>query len=186
MVKRAIDGSASLAFNKDGLSLTYMELQPDDMRQLGIDLDFPFKPVNPAKRIPLGWNAFPIVTKDENSPTVISFSKSRKKPKTSSIFLRLTIALDIREHVRMRAFLFKSKTELGIFDLQYAHPFQPFELEIAATNYKLILLEGIGLDLIQGDKEACFYGLDALRQDNFGLQPHLFLPEKTNKEAAFF
>ncbi|WP_373495841.1 glycoside hydrolase family 88 protein [Aquiflexum sp.] len=186
LVNGAIVGAASLAFNKDGLALVFRGLNSNDLRQLAIDTHFPTKPVDSAKRIPLGWNAFPIVTKDENSPTVISFSKSGQKPKTDTFFLRLTAALDIREHVIIKVFLTKSKTELGIFDIQYAHPFQPFELQIAAVHYQQILLEGIGLELIQGSKEAWFYGLDALRQDNSGLQPHLFLPEKTNKEAAFF
>ncbi|MFN3997339.1 glycoside hydrolase family 88 protein [Algoriphagus sp.] len=186
LVNGAIVGAVSIAFIKDGFALILKDSNSNDFRQLSTDSQFPVKTVDPAKRIPLGWEAFPILTKDENSPTVISFSKSRKKTKTDSIFLRLSSALDLREHVKIKAFLPKSKIELGIFDIRYSHPFQPFELEISASYYRQILKEGIGLELIQGSKEAWFYGLDAQRQDNSGLQPHLFLPEKTNKEDAFF
>lgn len=159
-----------MAYPIGGLGTSILETKVERQRQIALNTTYPVKKVDSRKRISLGWHAFPVASQYKNPSTIISFLRSFKAPKSASIFLRLTLASDLHEHIRIRVFLLGPDTHLGTLDLRYGHPFQPFGLEIPASYHKQILLEGIGLELVQGRTEAWFYGLDAQRRDNLGLQ----------------
>lgn len=134
----------------------------------------------PEKRVPLGWKAFPVAL---NQPaTIISFSKSVKTK--NKIWLRITAAIDFRESKKIVASLAESGTELGVFDMHFAHPFQPFQIEIDSKYIKQIAREGIALTLTNGEKDAWFFTNDSTRTDALGLMPQILVDGDFNPEKA--
>lgn len=131
------------------------------------DIRFPSE-----KRIPLGWPAFPI-SPESNNLVRLSFSKIAQSG--SPLFLRITSAIDIREEITFSVFLPESKTEIGQFDIKYAHPFQPFSIPVDSRFIEEINKQGIGFKMIKGENSVWFYSCDEKQQDNLGLQPHLLI-----------
>lgn len=65
--------------------------------------------------------------------------------------LRITVAFDARENLRVRAAAAKSGETLGAFDIRFAYPFQPFDLPLTARQAERVSDEGADLILEQGN-----------------------------------
>ncbi|WNR42813.1 glycoside hydrolase family 88 protein [Paenibacillus roseipurpureus] len=99
-----------------------------------------------GKRLPLGWKALPIggVAKD-----CVRLSLGRAVMKQPA-WLRVTVALDVREAVRIEVLSAVSETVLGELDIRYASVFQPFQLWLSAAQAERLSYEGVLLRLRQG------------------------------------
>lgn len=134
------------------------------------------------KRVPLGWNAFPVAFGAGNV-TIIKFPAVTTNYK--KVWLRITAAIDFREEFAITAFLPESRQEIGIFEIRYAHPFQPFQIEVKKEFVKQINKQGIGLTLKKGTKDTWFFGTDEKNVDSEGLQPHLLVAGESCSEESF-
>jgi unsaturated rhamnogalacturonyl hydrolase len=152
-------------------------------RHLGRFHSYPPISFPEGKRIPLGWKAIPVGATQQ---TILSFDRIRSGDFEKPVFLRLTAAIDFREYKEVTAYLPGSGIELGIFDMKYAHPFQPFEIPVDAKHSRKIQKEGIGLKLVKGSGEAWFFADDDAIDNNKGLQPHLLTGSSTDMEKAFW
>ena len=119
------------------LSLPYIGFAKDKgwQRNLVSKIDAPDIPFPPKKRIPLGWKGFPVGV--DQSVTTITFTDKVKAG--DELWLRITAAIDFRERKQVEATLARSGTKLGVFDMQFAHPFQPFQIPVDKKLYKKIL-----------------------------------------------
>jgi unsaturated rhamnogalacturonyl hydrolase len=136
-----------------------------------------------GKRIPLGWPAFPVSAKsDETNKARLSFPKIRNNK--ASCYLRITAAIDIREEIILAVYPAENEIEIGRFDIKFAHPFQTFSIPVKPEFTEIINREGIVLKMIQGESDAWFYGSDKTRKDNTGLQPHILVANVRSNEDS--
>ncbi len=132
------------------------------------------------KRVPLGWKAFPVAVGGAES--ILHFPKT--KTSGQKVWLRITAAIDFREHKLIKASLAKSGRVLGLFDIRYAHPFQPFQIEIKTSLLKQVAAEGIALTLAEGTKTAWFFMPDHSADDSQGLRPQLLVDGEYDAETS--
>lgn len=64
--------------------------------------------------------------------------------------LRLTAAFDARENIRLRATTARTHQALGLFDIRFAYPLQPFDLELTARQVEQAVSQGVELRMEQG------------------------------------
>lgn len=147
----------------------------------------------PAKRIPRGWSAVPIRTAEDplelqwTSLHVPSERSKASQPEWSSRF-RITIAVEIREEIRVEAYSLVTGTILGTFDIRYAYVFQPFEIILNEEQTRIVQQEGAGLrivsetenplwifDDLSGDKDKAFFTPHMMQIANHNRRMDLFL-----------
>lgn len=166
-----------------------MHFYPEDssaFRYVASGSSFPDILMPEQKRIPLGWKSMPVVSAQSGeAPTILHFSNMDSRVPDSPVYLRITAALDFREEKAIRAYLPDSDTELGQFVMKFAHPFQPFEIQIETKYLKEIRKQGVALTMTRGNGEAWFFREDADVENNQGLQPHLLIGKSNNKLQAF-
>lgn len=136
------------------------------------------------KRIPLGWKAFAIAANPLSAAkTILKFPAI--KHTQNAVWLRITAAIDFREEYEIIALLPRNGAEIGRFDIRFAHPFQPFQIEINPKFLKQIGKQGIELQMSKGAKTIWFFDLNQASQNNLGLHPHLLIGESKNPELSF-
>ncbi len=157
--------------------------QPIVKRVLSVRFDASNLSYPEDKRIPLGWPVFAVPFEQNHKNPILFFPELKGG---GPFFLRLTAAIDFREEKSLIVYLPDSGKVIGEMLMRYAHPFQPFELEISQKMVKKISIEGVGFKIGKGTGDAWFYGLspDGMAPD--GLQPHIVAGNASNKEAAFF
>ncbi|KRF06595.1 hypothetical protein ASG89_19280 [Paenibacillus sp. Soil766] len=99
-----------------------------------------------GKRIPMGWTAVAIGETSEQSVRLLWKSEVTGLP----AYLRMTVALDVREEVRVEARSALTGTFIGEWDIRYASVFQPYQLLLPAEHVELLASEGIELRLTHG------------------------------------
>lgn len=139
------------------------------------------------KRVPKGWSAIPIGNTGNKLKLKWNGLKLQNwlnNPKVSAR-LRITIAVEIREELRVEAYLLDSGERLGIFDIRYAYVFQPFELSLSLVQVQAALREGIGLKIAGAD--AALWVFDDLAGDDNRrfFTPHLMLAEEGRRMEQF-
>jgi unsaturated rhamnogalacturonyl hydrolase len=134
-----------------------------------------------TKRIPLGWKAFPVAS--NGAVTHLNFPKL--KPDSKQLWLRITAAMDFREKFLINVILPSTRQIIGQFDLRYSHPFQPFQISIDPIYLKAINENGIALKMLKGKSDAWFFMPDKKQKDSKGLQPHILIPSRIDKNDAF-
>jgi unsaturated rhamnogalacturonyl hydrolase len=100
------------------------------------------------------------------------------------VFLRVTAAIDFREEKRLAIMLGKSGEQIGEWVMTYAHPYQPFEIEIPQHHHKKIQKEGLRLLLSHGAGEAWFFANDKSTPEGF--QPHFLIGDSPGNKETFF
>ncbi len=78
--------------------------------------------------------------------------------------------------------LAKTNVNIGTFEIIFAHPFQPFQIEIDSQHLEKIQNEGISLSLIEGAKDAWFFKPNV---DAEGLQPQLLFEGRFDTIESF-
>ncbi|OAS17740.1 glycoside hydrolase family 88 protein [Paenibacillus oryzisoli] len=99
-----------------------------------------------GKRIPMGWTAVAIGETLEQSVRLIWKSEITEQ----SAWLRITVALDVREEVRVEARSVLTNIFIGEWDIRYASVFQSYQLLLSREQVELLAIEGIELRLTQG------------------------------------
>jgi len=135
------------------------------------------------KRIPLGWPVFAVPFDQSQKNPVLEFPKLKGK---GPFFLRLTAAIDFREEKSVIAYLPLSNEVIGEILMRFAHPFQPFELEISPKMAKKISREGVGFKMGKGTGDGWFYNVSSENLTPNGLQPHIIAGTSSNIEEVFF
>ncbi|MFD2615440.1 glycoside hydrolase family 88 protein [Paenibacillus gansuensis] len=101
-----------------------------------------------SKRIPFGWTAAGIGPGSGESLTLYWNGPLRNHP----AWLRIAIALDVRENVRLALRSAATGVPIGEFDIRYASVFQLYQVKLTGAQTELVLKEGAVLSLIQGSE----------------------------------
>lgn len=99
-----------------------------------------------GKRIPMGWTAVAIGETVEQCVRLLWRSEITGQP----AWLRITVALDVREEVRVEAHSALSSIFIGEWDIRYASVFQTYQLLLSSEQVELLAIEGVELRLSQG------------------------------------
>ncbi|WP_164821721.1 glycoside hydrolase family 88 protein [Paenibacillus koleovorans] len=102
-------------------------------------------------------------------------------------YLRLTVAIDVREEKEIEVLLPESGQLLGILDIRYAYALQIFELSIEPEAIPEALSQGIRLRLRKGDQPLWVLAAADSASSGDTLLPHLLLVSKMiERERGFF
>ncbi|NHN30651.1 glycoside hydrolase family 88 protein [Paenibacillus agricola] len=117
----------------------------------------PFDNKPEGKRVPFGWSAVPILQASANESTHIHWVHPEKAAgawyaqQSFSAFLRITVAVDVREEKIIDVVSAVSGAYLGSFDIKYAYVLQPFEIQLPKEAVEVALKEGVALRMVQGE-----------------------------------
>lgn len=103
-------------------------------------------PAEPPETLRPGWLCFCLKPGREGI-AALNWRESAGGPAR----LRITVAFDARENLRVRAVAPKSGETLGSFDIRFAYPFQPFDLLLSARQAARAAEQGVNLILDQGN-----------------------------------
>ena len=186
LLPRSVYGSVYAA--PSGRSYTRHQstrLQRSYRRHIAIEIDAPPLPFPQQKRVPLGLSAFavPVPTeagreagRETGRSVEMRFAESAAIASAEPLHFRITAAIDFREEKTLRLYLPGSGQNIGVLQIKYAHPFQPFQTTIAPRWLPELRRQGLGLELSQGTQDAWFLlpeGLEGLRSGAEGLMPQL-------------
>ena len=130
-------------------------------------------------RIPLSKTAFPVSAQE---PVVLRFPTLKNGP--GSYALRLAAAIDFRDEKAVQVALADTGQGIGVLDLRYSHPFQPFALPIDKKWIELIRQQGLSLTLSKGN-DAWFLRPEPGMDQFAGLKPQLLLSTSPGTEPVF-
>jgi len=136
------------------------------------------------RRIPLGWQAFPVKAAGKPEEMTRLYFPKLKDP-FNDVWLRITAATNFREEVVLGVYLSGSGKLIGEFSIRYAHPFQPFQFRIDHSNLKEIEEQGLSLRMLRGETDTWFFSPKANRGDNIGLLPQIFSGSGIGTEKSF-
>lgn len=121
----------------------------------------------PPEPLRAGWSAFCLGPGSRRGAR-LRWSRGLDGPAR----LRLTVAFDARENLRVRARTLRSRTWLGVFDIRFSYPLQPFEPALNERQTELASSEGLELTLAEGRGPLWLFGAET--PEEFGpLGPHL-------------
>lgn len=92
-----------------------------------------------------GWSAFCLRPGRDGKATL-----AWKTGVAGAARLRLTVAFDARENIRLRATTARTGEALGRFDIRFAYPFQPFDLQLTARQVEQVISQGVELEMERG------------------------------------
>ena len=162
---------------------TYSNNKKGYYRAIAKRIHFSPIPVPKNKRIPLGWKTFAVNA--DGAQTILTFKKNGLEMNVDKVWLRVTPALDFREEIQLKVSIAGSSREIGIFDIKYAHPFQPFDFSIQKNDLKEILEKGIALSKPSGQNDSWFFASDNNRKDNIALQPQILYGKEPGNLEGF-
>lgn len=169
-------GSATFGVSQEAGDSAIVYRHPEITKLSGI-------PLAEGKRLPFGWNAFPVpVTGASQNPVL----KWNDLPSTGKGRLRFTIAVDLRELIAIDVRLAESGEKIGELDIRFAPVLEPFELILTEEQTRAVAAEGISLVMTKGENPVWFFQVDSDRKDHAALQPHLLFAEKTDSLSEFY
>lgn len=131
------------------------------------------------KRISFGLEAFPVLP--DGSLTKLQWSD---QPVALESRLRVMVALDVREEVRVDVLLLENQQIIGTLDIRYAYVCQLFEIMLDAQQTAAALQGGLGLRTTQGTQALWFYNADVA--DTVLYRPHLALVSESQPLEQFY
>ena len=154
------------------------------VRYISQEIEYP-KVIFPVeKRIPLRLTAFPIPSSASTEP-VTRLLFPRIDHSSKPVYFRLTAAIDFREEKTIRVYLPESGQDIGVLDIKYAYPFQPFQVVIDPKWLSEVSRQGIALAMIKGTRPPWFFQPATLPSDATGLSPQLLVRERPGSEKEF-
>jgi unsaturated rhamnogalacturonyl hydrolase len=90
-----------------------------------------------GKRIPMGWTAVAIGEATEENVRLVWNNMVTGQP----AWLRMTVALDVREEGRVEARSAMTGTFIGVWDIRYASVFQPYQLKLSSEQVELLKMD---------------------------------------------
>lgn len=131
----------------------------------------------PPEPLRAGWSAF-CLGPGSRGGARLRWSRGLAGPAR----LRVTVAFDARENLRVRARTLRSRAWLGTLDVRFAYPLQPFELALNERQTEQATSEGVELTLVEGRGPLWLFGAEA--PPEFGpLGPHLRSEEPAGAAA---
>lgn len=105
-----------------------------------------------GQRLIQGWSAVPVQAAAEAPATLLAdwAEPHGNWDDPRDYRLRLTVASDVREIVRVQLSSARTGADLGVMDFRYSYVMQPHELRLAADQARLIVAEGLTLRRIEG------------------------------------
>ncbi|MCS7026017.1 MAG: glycoside hydrolase family 88 protein [Bryobacteraceae bacterium] len=100
----------------------------------------------PPEAVRKGWSCFCLL------PGPAGRASLQWKDGSGPARLRITVAFDARENLRLAVVTSKANEPVGWFDIRFAYPFQPFDLPLSARQVDRALAEGLDLILEQGSR----------------------------------
>lgn len=142
-------------------------------------------PIPEGKRVPFGWKAIPLI------PSLSVFLRldntDIKYYRGQKAYLRLSIALDVREEKYIEVFLNSSGRVIDNFDIRYAYVFQPFEICINDKDIADLIEHGVGLRMVKGNEPLwIFYNEVPVGKDDFISYPHIVFDTFTDPLQNFY
>ena len=133
------------------------------------------------QRVPFGWRAAEV----NRAGTTVKLPSLPNLKNFTGYFLRISIAIDIRDEKTVVATVPGTGVRLGEFDIRYAPVFTPFEIPIDGSLLPAIARNGIHLTLTKGELPLwIFREGDISMPDTF--LPHLLcVPRKTEPLEEF-
>ena len=131
-------------------------------------------------RVPLSKTAFPVSAQE---PVVLRFPTLKNGP--GSYVFRLAAATDFRDEKAVQVALADTGQVVGVFELRYSHPFQPFALPIDKKWIDPIRQQGLSLTLIKGKSDAWFLRPEPGMDQFAGLKPQLLMSTRPGTEPIF-
>ncbi|MGB3585442.1 MAG: glycoside hydrolase family 88 protein [Tunicatimonas sp.] len=135
------------------------------------------------KRVPIALTAFPVPEANATQLTRLRFPPVNVEDDT--LYFRITAAIDFREEKTIRMYLPDSGQEIGLLNIKYAHPFQPFQITADPQWLPEINRQGIALQMTEGTQTPWFFLPDQLPSDAIGLAPQLITGNKSASEKEF-
>lgn len=135
-------------------------------------------PEAPPAGLRPGWSCFS-VRPGRRGGALLRFPKGVAGPAR----LRLTVAFDARQNIRLRATSAKTKQELGYLDIRFAYPFQPFDLQMNPAQAESAAAEGVELAMVEGSAPLWFFR-ETPPEFSPCLEPHL-RPDTVPGAGAF-
>lgn len=156
-----------------GLEKVLLEVEQPTMRAA--------KPVD--KRVPFGWTMEAVEPAVTGNATLLKLSPDNRPALRSldgdcRVYLRLTVAIDIREEKRLQVSLPGSGKAIGEFDIRFGYALQPFELSIASDDAPDVLAQGVRLRLTSGEQPFWFLTDAGSVPGCETLLPHLLIAER--------
>lgn len=109
-------------------------------------------PEPPPAELRPGWSCF-CVRPGGRGKAILHWRKGVRGPAR----LRLTVAFDARENIRIRVACARTREVLGHFDIRFAYPFQPFDVELTPQQAELAAAEGVDLAMVEGTGPLWFF-----------------------------
>lgn len=131
-------------------------------------------PPAPLRR---GWSCFSL-RPGRVGRAILRWEKAVRGP----ALLRLTVAFDARENIRVLVESARSRQPLGQFDIRFAYPFQPFDLGLTEEQAEIAAREGVELTMAEGKGPLWFFRR-VPREFDVSLLPHLRLYEPADAES---
>ncbi|MDF2921239.1 MAG: hypothetical protein K0R57_153 [Paenibacillaceae bacterium] len=147
----------------------------------------PQAPIPAGKRLPFGWQAFAVLPPHENpQPVLISWEQGSpgQKQADGAAYLRITVALDVREEKRVEVALAGSRRVIGCYDIRYAHLFQPFEILLSQEDAALALQEGVELRMTAGLEPLWLFYEQERSQPSALFVPHLLFSASISEPGS--
>ncbi len=127
------------------------------------------------QRVPFGWRAAEV----DREGVTISLQLLTSPEEYTKYFLRISIAIDIREEKTVTATIPGTDVKLGEFDIRYAPVFTPFEIPVEKILVSQIARNGIRLTLTKGESPLWIFRESASIMPKTFLPHLLCLPQKT-------
>lgn len=142
------------------------------------------------KRVPFGWGAAAVECTAGGGATRLKAASSPPvppKPETElRAYLRLAIAVDVREEKQIKVTLPEDGKVIGIIDIRYAYVLQVFELPVEAADVPEVLRQGVELRMVRGEQPLWFFTDANGLAGEAALLPHLLIAgTETDKEQQF-
>ncbi len=169
-------GSATIGISQDSNHANIVYRHPEASNLADI-------PLAEGKRLPFGWNAFAVPVPDANQYPVLKWADL---PSTGQGRLRFTIAVDLREEIKIDVRLANSGKKIGELDIRFAPVLEPFEIILTEEQTREVADQGISLVMTKGKNPVWFLQVDPDRKDHAALQPHLLFSDQPGSMSEFY
>ena len=123
------------------------------------------------QRVPFGWKAFSLSPAGKGR--ILKINRKIKIQPGHNYYLRLTIAIDIREEKTVEVMDPATREVFGEIDIRYAPVLNMFELPLTADQISQVQQNGIILRLAKGTEPLWIFEQTGNKKEGMALLPHL-------------
>lgn len=141
-------------------------------------------PVSENKRVPFSWKAFGL-----EPGKVYRFEINSENPELQGAsWLRIAIAIDVREEKKVEARIAGKQTLLGVFDIRFSPVLHTYQIPLKQEYIKELIVHGLELELKEATQPLWIIEDTQAFQANQNIfKPHLYVaPTQSNDETDSF